>query len=254
MPRFGGYPPARITVRKITPLIQANTPTGLQVVLEDEQSRLHNIDINSPYRRGIVSFVLKDLGIAPLVIMHDAAGKELDGAFVKLNVVRGKEDGFKMGPTDFKVKFYPDYEMVEGEDRSRSEEFRNPVFVVQARKGESITSHRIPCVSGASIKLDGLTYEFAKFSYWVRFTVVSEQGVPLVYAGFFIACVGLLWRLGWYRREIAGTLDKDEQGNPLLILAFRAEFYRALAGEEFEVLQRRLLWQLKDKEDDYGKT
>lgn len=248
VPSFGGYPRIRLRVSKITPLIQESTPTGLQVLLEDEQLRKYDISINRPYRSGAISLVLKDLGLAPLVVMRDASGKDLDGAFVKLDVIRGKEDGFRMGPYEFRVRFFPDHELVNGEDFSKSEEFRNPVFVIRARKGDVISMHRISCVPGASLSLDGITYEFKQFSFWVRLTVVSEHGVPLVYIGFLIACSGLLWRLGFYRREIAGMLTVADDGDCKLELAFRSEFYRALAEEEFEQLQRRLEQFDTDKE------
>lgn len=246
LPRFGGYPDVRIAIRKVTPLIKEDTATGLQVVLEDDRMKPRTIDINQPYRRGIVSFVIKGLGLAPLVILRDSSGKELDGAFVKLNVMKGKEDGFRMGPYDFRARFYPDHEMAGEEDRSRSEEFRNPVLLIMAKRGESRTLHRIPCRPGALLKLDGMTYEFSQFSYWIRFTVVSEKGVPLVYAGFLMVCVGLFWRLAMYRREMAGAVHTGDDGAITLHLAFRSEFYRSLGEEEFELLQQRITSQLAD--------
>lgn len=248
LPRFGGYPDVRIAIKKITPLVKDQTPTGLMVMLEDDAGRLRQIDINQPYRRGIVSFVIKDLGLAPLVILKDRSGKELDGAFVKLNVFRGKEDGFKMSGIDFSVRFFPDHEISAGEDRTRSEEFRNPVLLLLARKGDSSTIFRIPCRSGAVAEIGDITFELAKVSYWVRFTVVSEKGVPLVYCGFLLACSGLLWRLVLYRRELAGSMEIREDGGSTLQLAFRSEFYRSLAEEEFEVLRDVIARQPDDRE------
>lgn len=241
LPRYGGYPKALIEVTKVTPLVSGQTPTGLLVTLKDDAGTVRQIDINQPYRRGIVSFVIKDLGLAPLFVLRDGSGREVDGAFVKLNVLRGKEDGFRLGPYDFRVRFFPDHKLVGGEDRTLSEEFRNPVLLLLARKGESATTlHRIPCIPGANFHVDGITYELPKVSYWVRFTVVSEKGVPLVYSGFLLACIGLIVRLVMYRRELAGSMCYDEEGSSVLQLAFRSEFYRSLAEEEFEMLQRLL--------------
>jgi cytochrome c biogenesis protein ResB len=240
MPRFGGYPDVRIAIRKVRPMIEAVTATGLQVELEDGPQSTRTININQPYRRGTVSFVIKGLGLAPLVILRDSSGRELDGAFVKLNVMKGREDRFRMGATEFTVRFFPDHEIVGGEDTTRSEEFRNPVLLIMAQEGGSRTVHRIPCQPGARLQIGGMTYEFAKFSYWVRFTVVSEKGVPLVYAGFLMACLGLFWRLVLYKRELAGTVQATGDGTSELRLAFRSEYYRSLGEEEFEELQRAL--------------
>lgn len=242
--RFAHYPVVDVVIRKITPRAQNKTHTGLQVIMED-RSRTHEIDINRPYRRGNVSLVIKDLGLAPLVVMRDSSGKELDGAFVKLDVFRGKEDGFRMGPYEFRARFFADHELVGGEDRSRSEELRNPVLLLRI-KGQDATTHRIPCMAGTSLRLDNLSLHFPQFSYWVRFSVVSEKGLFLVYSGFLVACIALFWRLVLYRRELAGSVETGADG-PILHLAFRSEFYRALAEEEVEQLGNFIRNRLADR-------
>lgn len=250
LPRYGGYPKAFVAITKITPLVKGQTPTGLMVTLTDDAGIVRHIDINQPYRRGIVSFVIKDLGLAPLVVLRDQSGREVDGAFVKLDVLRGKEDGFRMGAHDFRVRFFPDHELAGGVDRTRSEEFRNPVLTFTAGQGEAGVVYRLPYLSGARFQLDGMTYELPRVAYWVRFTVVSEKGVPLVYGGFLLACVGLFLRLVMYRRELAGSMTRDTEGNSVLQLAFRSEFYRSLAEEEFEALQLLIESQARGNGDE----
>lgn len=240
LPRFGSPPALRLVVRKVTPLIEGQTPTGLRVTLEDDRYQRQTIDINKPYRRGDISFVVKDLGLAPLIIMRDASGREMDGAFVKLNVLRGKEDGFRMGGYTFRARFFPDHVLVNGEDQTRSEEFRNPVLAIMAEQGGRRTVQRVPYLAGTRLPIDGVTLELSRLSYWVRFTVVREQGVWLVYAGFLIACGALLWRLVWYRRELAGAVTQAPDGSTTMHIAFRSEFYRALAEEEFDMLKGRI--------------
>lgn len=248
LPGLGGPPRFKVTVRKVTPLIEAQTPTGLQVTLEDEQSRLHTININSPYKKDNISLVVKDLGLAPLFILRDRDGHELDGAFVKLNLLRGKEDGFKMGGHEFRLRFFPDYQQVNGEDSSRSEEFRNPVLAIMTLRGAERSISRIPYASGARVQLGEKELVLSQQAFWVRLTVVSESGVFLVYAGFCFACVGLLWRFCFYRREIAGSLSGTGAGGTELTLAYRSEFYRSLGEEEFEQLQARLKLLVAGKE------
>jgi hypothetical protein len=238
LPKIGGLPDATIEIRNVTPLVEARTPTGLKVTLADERSRLHTIDINQPYKKGSISFVVKDLGLAPLLIMRDSSGRELDGAFVKLDIMRGKQDGFRMGGYEFKTRFYPDHVLFDGEDKTRSDEFNNPVLVVIAEKDGKQILDRVPYRAGASIQLGAGVLELSRLSYWVRFTVVKEQGVLLVYAGFLLACSGLVWRLGFYRREVAGSLRQEEGGGQTLCLALRSEFYRALGEEELETLYK----------------
>ena len=68
--------------------------------------------------------------------------------------------------------------------------------------------------------------------YWVRFYVLKEQGVFLVYTGFAIASIAVIWRLLLFRREIVGAV-REVEGVRYLVVAGRAEYYKSLAEDEF---------------------
>ena len=53
------------------------------------------IGINHPYTEGALSFVVKDIDIAPLFIIQDSSGKEIDGAYIKLRNL-GKKEGIEL--------------------------------------------------------------------------------------------------------------------------------------------------------------
>ena len=234
MPKIGSPPHVAFKIVKIVPLVSGNTPTGVKIQLVDPENRIHEIDVNRPYNVGNTSFVFKDLGMAPLFIIKDPAGKELDGAYVKLNVVSGREDAFAMAGFTFRVRFYPDFVVEKGVPLSRTREFNNPVFIVTVeRGGQTITRGVIP--RNGSLSFAGYRLEMKEMPFYARFVVIKEDGLPILYAGFALASLAVFWRFILYRREIIGTV-KEENGVHRLIVAGRSEFYKSLAEDEFTKL------------------
>lgn len=231
MPKIGSPPAATLTVSRITPRVEGEMATGLEVEIRDDRGGVHKADVNRPYKVGKTSFVVNDLGVAPLVVLRDAGGRELDGAYAKLDVLKGKEDGFALGGYRFRARFFPDYEVVGGVAGTRSEEFNNPAFEVTIEKG-GVPIGRRTLFPGRSVDFDGHRLELREMPFWVRFFVVKEYGVGILYAGFAVATMALIWRLIFYRREMVGKV-RTEGGREVLHLAGRAEFYRALSEDEF---------------------
>ncbi len=239
IPKIGAIPSGSFKVTDIRPEMIGDTPAGLQVDILDPAGKITTADINKPYKPGKVSFVVKDLGVAPLVILQDRSGKEVDGAYVKLNVLRGKQDHFKLQGVTFTVDFFPDYAVQDGIEISRSEEVRNPAFrfALQGRDSVPLQSTIRP---GEEAALGAYRLKVPSVLYWVRFYVVKEEGLELVYAGFFLSVFALIWRFGYYQRELVGRRINQE-GKEVLLLAGRAEFYPALYEDEFNELTERIM-------------
>ena len=234
LPKFGGPPEVAFTVKNIRPLVVDNTPTGLEVQLVEAGGTVRNLSINKPYDVGCTSFVIKDLGLAPLFEVRDPAGKTLDGAYVKLNVMKGKGDTFLMGGFLFRVHFFPDYTVKDGVAATASEEFKNPVFeVLVEQKGKQIAKGIIP--KGGALSFDGYQLAMLQMPFWVRFMVIKEYGLFILYTGFAMASLAVIWRFLFFRREIIGAL-REEGGERRLVVAGRSEFYKALAIDEFSEL------------------
>ncbi len=240
MPKFGSLPQVTFTVKKIIPVVSGFTETGLKVNLVDKNGKEHEIDINKPYIADSSTFVLKALGMAPLFVITDkGSNKELDGAFVRLDCLKGRSDHFTLGGYDFKVKFYPDYLLDEGKAATRSLEFNNPVFALAIEKDKKKVADVILPRNG-SVEFDGKRMEMRETPYWVRFVVMKEHGIPILYTGFFIASLAVIWRLLWFRREIVGRVREDESGG-VLEIAGRSEFYKALAEDEFTKMFEKMM-------------
>lgn len=238
-PRIGSPPAGTFLVESITPIVEEDTPTGLIVKILDAEGKRHTAEINRPYRKDHTSFVIQDLGVAPLIILQDAKGRELDGAFMKLSVLRGKQDVFVLEGMEFTTEFFPDYVVREGREESRSEEVRNPAFRFHIQKGKKFIA-RATARPGQTVAFGAYRLVCPEMRYWVRLYVVKERGLGILYAGFGIATAALVWRLLFYRREVIGAVG-TENGKPVLQLAGRAEFYTSLFSDEFQVLKNSIL-------------
>jgi hypothetical protein len=234
LPKIGGLPRAAFTVTGITPQVVRNTPTGISVKLLDDRGAVHEVGINRPYTTDHTFFVFKHLGMAPLFVLKDAAGRELEGAYFKLDVLQGRQDRFSMAEYKFTAHFYPDYVMEKGIPTSRSQEFNNPTFIIVAEKdGKKVGEGVVP--KNGALDFAGHRLEMRELPFWVRFYVIRERGTSILYTGLAIACLAVIWRLIFYRREIVGAV-REEEGERRLIVAGRSEFYKSLAEDEFAKL------------------
>ena len=234
MPEIGSPPGASFTVKSIVPRVVHNTPTGISVLLVDSRGKTHEVDINRPYSTEHTSFVFKHLGVSPLFVLTDSSGKETGGAYIKLDVLQRKPDRFALGGFTFTATFYPDYVLEDGKRATRSMEFNNPVFFIAAeRDGKKIAEGLVP--KNGTMEFAGYRLEMRDMPFWVRFYVVKQRGLSILYAGFAIATIGVIWRLLFYRREIVGAV-RVLNGVRCLVVAGRSEYYKSLAEDEFDTL------------------
>lgn len=232
LPKLGNPPDARFTIQSIRPEGAQGIVTAFRVAVVDDAGKTHVADVNRPYRSGFTSFVIKNLGVAPLFVIKDLTGREVDGAYLKLNVVGGKQDSFTLLGYRFIAVFYSDYFIRDGVEGSRTDDFNNPAFHLIVEKNDRKIAEQTVRLH-ESIEFDGYSMSFSEMPFFTKFYVVKESGLGIVYAGFAVITVALIWRLIFYRREMIGAV-RLKNGKPLLVLAGRSEFYKALSEEEFE--------------------
>ena len=169
--------------------------------------------------------------MAPLFVLKDPAGNEVQGAYFKLDVVKGRQDTFRLGDFLFTANFFPDYEFKDGAHTSKSMEFANPVFLITVElNGKAIAE--APIARNGSMAFNGFHLEMRDMPFWVRFYVDKQRGLSILYAGFALATIGVIWRLLFYRREIVGSV-REVDGVRCLVVAGRSEYYKSLAEDEF---------------------
>ena len=239
LPAFGSPPIVSITVSSILPQVVQNTPTGISVKLLDGKGRVHDVGINTPYSTGPTSFVFKHLGMAPHFVIKDSTGKVVENALVKLDVLTRKPDRFTMAGYTFTATFYPDYVLDNGKRATRSMEFNNPVFyIIVEKEGIKIADGLVPKNGG--LEFAGNRLEMQELRYWVRFYVIAQRGLPILYLGFAVACIAVIWRMIFFKREILGAV-REENGVKSLLVAGRSEYYKSLAEDEFAKLFGKIM-------------
>jgi cytochrome c biogenesis protein ResB len=233
-------PSLSLLLDKVEPKYENDIPTELLVKLKinyEGNMRNEMIRVNEPVHRGPMSIIAQSLGVSPLFIVQGPGGKELEGAYVTLNVLGGEEDAFQFD-TDrsvkFRVKFYPDHIVEDGVDRTRSIELKNPaIHLVVEKEGEVINEGTI--MQGEYMDLGTHTkIGFKEIRYWAKFMIVREYGkMPLV-AGFLFASLGLVMRLVFYQRRIRIAIEYA--GNkPIIYIDGRSEYFRHSFKDELEM-------------------
>lgn len=232
LPKVGSLPEVAFTVTSVEPHVVRNTPTGITVKVKENKGAEHVVDINKPLNTAHSSFVFKHLGVAPLFVLKDPSGREVGGNYFKLDVVGGKTDTFRLGDLIFTARYYQDYEFKDGKHRTKSQEFNNPTFfLVAERDGKKVAEGTVPVLGGLNLA-GGYRLEMKECPFWVRFYVIKQRGLSLVYLGFAIASVAVIWRLMFYRRELVGAF-RERDGRRCLVVAGKSEYYKKLAEDEF---------------------
>jgi len=246
LPKIGTPPIVAFTVKSVLPTRINGTPTGLKVNLVDSRGVEHEANVNRPYKADNSSFIVNTVGPTPLFVVQDRSGKDIDGAYTKLNLTGGKEDVFSLAGFHFRTTFYPDYYVKDGAPASRSQEFKNPLFMVTVEQtGKTIAQG--PVTKDGTLAFADYQLVLKELPYWVRFSVYKERGLSIIYAGFAIASLAVIWRFLFYRREIIGIV-RQEDGRALLVVAGRSEFYKSLTEDEFTSLFEKIL-ALKGRTD-----
>lgn len=237
--KVGSPPRVAFTVQSVVPQSVNGTATGLKVKLQDARGE-QLADVNRPYHDDHTTFVVDNVGPAPLFVVTDPQGKELDGAFMKLHVMGGAADVFSLAGYHFRAHFYPDYALGKnGKPETRSREFKNPRFVIAVEhQGKPVTTGTL--AAGDSLAFDNYKLVLRQMPLWVRFSVIKEQGLSIIYAGFAVASIAVIWRFLFYRRELMGVV-REEEGERRLVVAGRSEFYKTLAEDEFRELIEKII-------------
>lgn len=238
LPKVGAPPDLQFLVESVVPEVNQGVATDMKIAIKDEAGKRHEIGINRPYKTGYSAVLFNDLGVSPLFVVEDPSGRELDGAYVKLDVLKGKRDRFRMMGYEVLSWYFPDHVVRDGMDATRSDEFKNPAFHLEiSREGRPVASGTIH--PGEAVAFDGVRLKFKEQGFWVRLLVIKEYGREFIYAGFLLALVALVWRLVYYRRELTAVVEA-EGGKRVLKVAARADFYQALARDEFDRLASQL--------------
>jgi cytochrome c biogenesis protein ResB len=241
---FKELPSLWLYLEKVEPFYENDVPTELVATLlvkywDDEKKEV--LKVNEPIKRGSVSVIVEKIGVSPLFVVRGPSDRELDAAYVSLNVLEGQQDSFQF-ETDrnvtFHVKFYPDYFKEDGIEKTKSIELKNPALHLSILKnGKMIYDGTIR--KGEYAPMGMVKIGFEDIRYWAEFLIVREYGKFSLIAGFIIAAVGLIMRLVFYQKQLRLAIDY-EKDKPLVYISGRSEYFQHSFKEEFNGIVNEL--------------
>jgi cytochrome c biogenesis protein ResB len=230
-------------------------PSRLDAVMNvrsGDKETTERIGVNQPVERGAYSILALNVGVSPLFVVRDTdTGAELDGAWVRLDASDEREDMFRfdaLGDLDLYAKFYADYVIENGTERTRTLNIRNPAFRISARQKDRVIAEQT-LRKGESMVLGPYLLEFRDLRRWVDFQVVREMGAGPLVLGFALAVIGLTMRLVFYRKEI-----RIFQQGGRVWLDGTSEYYQHSFAEELDQLADTLSLYIKDRREEVVRT
>ncbi|HHW14347.1 MAG TPA: hypothetical protein GXX28_05375 [Firmicutes bacterium] len=217
-------------------------------LLDDQGKPLRRtiIAAGQPLFAGKVTVHRHRFGYAPLLVLgHSRQSAEPFGlaALVVVDTLGQIGDGERyegefvepLSEQRLRLRFFPDWEARAG--RNLSSRPRRPAVelaLLQPDTRQTIRSTIIPL--GSSSSLNGLVVAFQGYRRWISFTVTSERGRPLLFAGFALAVLGggLLYLLN--PREVHALIDPAGQ----IKLRGSSKQGASLFAQELAVLSKRI--------------
>ncbi|HEX3032930.1 MAG TPA: cytochrome c biogenesis protein ResB [Bacillota bacterium] len=209
---------------------------------EEGISRYKIIRLNSPwYYRG--NFIaLRGFGYAPYYVFKDKAGQVLDESFVNLKVFpSGFEDSFTVKDFAYRINvtIYSDYTVKNGKFETKTQNLANPILLVKLTDDKNKIKYEKAVLPGDPLYYNGYSLLFPEICYYGEFSIFHDPGIWVVFSGLLMACLGLIIKLGFYRREFYVMVCADS-----LLLAGRTEYYPRTYEKKFnqlvELIKKRM--------------
>ncbi|MCK4535738.1 MAG: cytochrome c biogenesis protein ResB, partial [Desulfuromonadales bacterium] len=191
------------------------------------------------------TFYQKDHGFSPRFVVKTDRGHTLFDGFVALvsNLSEATvryENIFAVSAAGLQIEgqLFPDAEEYKGTLRSRSPQPNRPVFSARIeRMGQNVFDGAIPL--GETLTLQDLQITFIELRYWSGLQMVTDAGVPILYAGFFLGLLGLGLRTFIGEETLWLQTTQTPQGD-VLVFAGAAEKDQTLFSEKFQSLADEL--------------
>lgn len=246
---FHALPGFGMRLLRVTPSYVGSVGTDLDVAMEIESSQKKFetvLKVNHPVRIGAISILPENVDFAPLFILREKGGEELQGIYFSLYVLKGGEDSFEFAGVPYKiyVRFYPDFEELDGKPGTRSLAIRNPVFHIRVEKEGKILyeGNRVP---GEWAAFDNFELSCSEIRYWVDFLVVREYGEVPLSLGFLLGVAGLTLRLIFFQKTVRVHI-RNCDGRYALFIGGRSESFQHSFRDELGHLGSGLHHYLKE--------
>lgn len=233
MPALGGEPGIRFFLQQVDVRFEMQQPVHLAAtvqLLHGAQPTPRTARVNHPVNWGPVSLLVQRAGLTPVFWLQDNQGFTLHRGPV-MTAVGPSPTLVQMADESIELLVSPT--APDGEFAEREELSTTPIHVELFQEEKSVA--RGTLVAGEALTWSGGRLLLEEVRYWAGFQVISERGGAFLIAGFLMAVIGLVWRMLWYRREVAVTWDAG-----LFSLVGSSEYYRARSGDELDLVFREL--------------
>lgn len=220
-PRLGAPLVPSFTVDRVDPRFDEGQPVHLGAVVRFQRiggAVERPARINGPARSGATAVLLQQAGLAPVLWLQDGAGFTVDRVAVSAGGRSGEATPVPLADGRLTVLIDP---LPAGTPFPGRGELAATALPLQVLAGDDVVFAGALRPGEGGVLAGGrgrLVVE--ELRYWVGVQVVRERGGGLLVAGFLLGVVGLVWRLLWYRREVA--LGWDDAN---VWLVGRSEYY-----------------------------
>lgn len=149
------------------------------------------IEVNAPAKYDGVTMIQQAYGWQTTVTLStDKASRQVEIKDNEWVTLSGEgEDAISLG-----VAFYPDYAKVDGKPKLLSNQDKNPYILWVVAKGETPIASNVLALGESATILESLRMTFDGYDYYTGLQVKYDPGIPVIFGGFFLVCIGLMMR------------------------------------------------------------
>lgn len=191
------------------------------------------VKLNSALKLAGNRVTIEGISYTPRYELRELTGRLLDIGYVNLaNFAPGTVDTFRIPGYPYKihVSIYPDIEFKNGKIGTKTMNLNNPRFLLKITRGKFIVFSGLLGLNDEAY-FDGLGLSFPEIKYNGVFRVIRDPGEWLIWMALILMVAGLIWKLLFYRREIAVGILGDK-----IYLCLNSDYYPALLLRRYRTI------------------
>lgn len=163
----------------------------IMVQKEGETGLPLEVEVNAPAKYDGVSILQQAYGWETTITLStNQASRQLQIKDDEWITLFGEgEDAVSLG-----IAFYPDYAEVDGMAQLLSNKDNNPHVLWVVAKGDIPVASDVLALGESDTIFETLGITFDSYDYYTGLQIKYDPGIPIIFAGFFLVCAGLLLR------------------------------------------------------------
>jgi len=159
------------------------------------------VEVNKPIKYDGVSILQQDYGWEVKVTVSTAqSSKEMKIKGEEWILLSGQgEEAISLG-----IAFYPDYSEEGGVAELRSYQDNNPYIIWVLSKGGTPIDMNSVALGKSDVIQEPLTISFDSYRYYTGLQVKYDPGIPVIFGGFFLFCLGLFIKYAFTKKAEQG--------------------------------------------------